>query len=104
MSVDFSVINQACLSAFGQAFTFTPAATGEAQSVSGILDSGVQPENVPAGDGSIYARLWLVTIVDPIPVAGDEIARSSTVYLVVQVEADSAGGIWLLLRKDRDVP
>jgi len=102
MSVDFSDLNQACLDVFGQACTFTPAETGVPQTISGIIDSGVQLENATPGDGSIYARLWLDSSVDPIPAEGDEISSASTIYKIARVEQDPGGGLWLLLRKDRD--
>jgi hypothetical protein len=103
MACDFSGLNRACLYVFGQAFTFTPAATGAPQPITGILDSGVEPESRAPGDGSVYARLWLEATVDPVPTEGDEIASDTTVYKIVRTEQDTAAGLWLLLRKDRDL-
>jgi hypothetical protein len=99
--VDFSLVNQACLSVFGQAFTFVPS-EGEPLGMSGIIDIGVQPEGYPPGDGSTYARLWIAAS-DTVPVKGDEIDSDNTAYKVLDVQRDSASGIWLLLRKDRDL-
>jgi len=100
--VDFSRINRACLDSFGQAFIFRPAATRVAQAITGILDSGVQPEEASPGDGSTYALLWLqATDIDPPPEKGDEIASDTTVYKVVRIEEDAGNGLRMLLRQDR---
>jgi hypothetical protein len=102
--VDFSTINQGCLSAFGQPFSFTPQTTGIAQSITGILDSGVELEDVAPGDGSTYARLWIdPSALAPSPQQGDEIASATTVYKIVKMQEDAGGGLWMLLRYDRAV-
>lgn len=102
--VDWSGLNGACLSSFGQALTFTPASTGVDQSVNGILDTAAEPETDAPGDGTIYARLWLkAPDPDPAPEPGDEISTSTTVYKIVRLERDAGGGLWLLLRQDRSV-
>jgi hypothetical protein len=99
--MDFSLVNQACLSSFGQAFTFVPS-EGEPLAISGIIDTGVQPESYPPGDKSTYARLWIAAS-DTLPAKGDEIDSDTTAYKVLDVQEDSAKGIWLLLRKDREL-
>jgi hypothetical protein len=104
MAVDFRRTNQSCLAAFGQALTLTRTSTGLSQSITGILESGIEPEGALPGDGSVYAGLWLRSSdVDPLPENGDEVASATTVYKVLRRELDAGGGLRLLLRKDRDV-
>lgn len=99
-----ALVNSACLAAFGSSFTYTRISTNVSQSVMGILDAGVQLENVPPGDGSAYARLWFDhTTIDPVPDPGDEIASATTIYKIVRLEEDAGGGLWMLLRQDREV-
>ncbi len=102
---DFELINEACLDEWGQALTHTPASTPEApQDIRGIIDQGVEPEGKPPGDGSTYAMLFLQAAgLDPQPVLGDEIATAKAAYLIVRIQEDAAGGISILLRKDRDL-
>jgi hypothetical protein len=102
LAVDFSGLNEACLSAFGQAFMFTRNVTGDSQSVIGILEAGIELEEVPPGDGSIYAKLWIQSAdIVPAPEAGDEFSTATTVYKIVRMEKDAGGGLLMLLRQDR---
>ncbi len=102
---DFELINEACLDQWGQALTHTPAAApGTPKAIRGIVDQGVEPEDKPPGDGSTYAMLFLKAAgLNPAPVLGDEIATKSAAYIVVRIREDAAGGISILLRKDRDL-
>ncbi|MBN2118508.1 MAG: hypothetical protein JW730_18185 [Anaerolineales bacterium] len=102
MAIDFARMNEACLKVFGQALIFTRSATQEEISIEGILVSGAEPEEVAPGDGSIYARLWILdSEIDPAPGSGDEISTDTTIYKIVRLEADAGGGLVLLLRQDR---
>ena len=104
MAFDFGGVNEACLTAFGQAFTFTPAATGVPQTITGILDSGAVLEGVPPGEESAYAILWIKSTVTLLPVAGDEIATTTTVYKIAgEGKADAGEGVSFILRRDRAV-
>jgi hypothetical protein len=105
MSFDPGIVNKACLDAFGQAFTFTPAATGDPQAITAILvDSGIEPEESPPADGSTYAQLWLESVsINPRPEKGDEIASGTTVYKIVRIEEDAGKGLRMLLRQDRTI-
>ncbi len=102
MPFDCSHLNRACLNTFGQALSFTPAVTGEPQTVTGILLSGVELEESFSGEGSINAGAFLAAAdVSPVPEKGDEIATTTTVYKIVRIEQDAAGGLRLGLRQDR---
>jgi len=104
MTMDFAVLNEACLDVFGQACTFTRADTREELVVTGILEEGVELEGAAPGDGSIYAQLWLpASDINPAPEPGDEISTASTIYKILRIEQDAGGGMRILLRKDRDV-
>lgn len=99
---DFTLMNEACLSVFGQALTFRRNLTGESQSVLGILESGVELEEVPPGDGSVYAKLWIHSAdIVPAPEPGDEFSTAMTAYKIVRMENDAGGGLLMLLRQDR---
>jgi hypothetical protein len=103
-----SGVNGGCLAVFGQSFTFTRVTSLEAGDVplaiTGILDAGVQPEDAPPGDGSTYAKLWVQSSdIDPAPQRGDEVSSATTVHKIVNLQEDAGGGLWMLLRKDRDV-
>jgi hypothetical protein len=102
MNFDPSIPNKACLTQFGQAFTFTRSGGGDPQPIIGILQSGAEPEERPPGDGSTYATLWLeITDIDPPPESGDEVASATTIYKVVRIEEDAGKGLTMLLRQDR---
>ncbi len=98
-------INAICLGAFGQSFIFTAQTEGATPTtITGILETGVQPEDLPPADGSTYARLWIsADSITPAPVKGDEVESSSTVYKIVRLEEDAGEGLWMLLRADRPV-
>ncbi len=103
-------INDSCLSVFGREFTFTRVASlvdeesDDPQAITGILESGVEPEGVAPGDGSTYARFWIKSgDIDPAPQKGDEISSATTIYKIVRMEEDAGGGLWFLLRQDRPV-
>ncbi len=96
-------VNDACIAAFGQAFTFTPSLTGIEQTITGILES-VELEARPPGDGSTYMRLFFQpSALAAAPVEGDEVASATAVYKVIRIEQDEALGGFILLRKDRDI-
>lgn len=99
--MDFSVVNKACLSVFGQAFTLVPT-EGQPRSITGIIDTGVQPEGYPPADGSTYARLWSAVTTD-LPAKGDTIESDTTAYRIFDIQRDAGGGVWFLLRKDHDL-
>lgn len=98
----FRGLNEACLIAFGQAYTLTRSEIGEWLSVDGILEEGAEPEGVAPGDGSIYARFWTrADNIDPPPELGDEISTDAAIYKILRMERDGGGGLILLLRQDR---
>ncbi len=102
MTADFAGLNEACLAEFGQPFTFTRAATGESLPIVAIPRRGPEPEDGAPADGSVYATIWLRgSDIVPEPDEGDEVAGPTTVYKFVRLERDEAGGMFLLLRKDR---
>jgi hypothetical protein len=104
LAVDFSQLNQSCLRAFGGLFSLTHSETLITETFDGILTSGVQPEGYPPGNGSTYAKVWVDSSDFTVrPIKGDEVKNTTTVYKVVDLEEDAAGGLWLLLRYDRDV-
>jgi hypothetical protein len=102
-------VNKSCLDTFGQTFIFTQAATEEEpnptpQTITGILESGFEPEDRPPGDGSTYARLWMNAADLTTPAEkGDEVSSATFVYKIVRMEEDAGGGLWLMLRQDRAV-
>ena len=103
-------VNAACLDSFGTLYTFTRVAslkegeTAVPQTITGILETGYEPEDKAPGDGSTYARFWLQTTdVSPAPAKGDEIASATTIYKIVRMEEDAGRGLWILLRQDRAV-
>jgi hypothetical protein len=105
-----SSMNESLLSVFGKEFTFTRVASLEddeeavPETITGILEAGIEPEDIAPGDGSTYARLWLQSgDISPVPQKGDEVSSSTTVYKIVRMEEDAAGGLWMLLRQDRAV-
>lgn len=104
MALDFADLNGDCLAAFGQALSFTPASSEEAQEFTGILEAGAQLEAAAPGDSSSYARVWLRQgDLNPQPAAGDEISTATTVYKILgPPELDAAGGMRLLLCYDRE--
>ena len=88
-------VDEACLRAFGRAVTYTPQA-GQAFALTGILDTGAQPEQTAPG---AYAALFVraAAFAQP-PARGDEVTVGASVYTVVDIDADAEGGLRLLLR------
>lgn len=109
MTVNFEKMTEACLSAFGQAFSFArivsvsrfPAA--DPATVQGILMSGVELEEYAALDGSVSAGIWIKDgALDPPLQAGDEIEGPEHIYKILRPKADREM-IFLPLRQDRPV-
>ena len=96
-------VNSVCLSTFGQEFTLKRFATGTTETITGILEAGVLPEENAPGDGSVYASLWVrAADLATAPQRGDEVSSSTTVYKVLDIERDVDGGLRMQLRMDRD--
>ena len=97
----FDIATGLCVQSLGQSFTITPRAGGTPQQITGILDTGIEQEQLPPGDGSTYARLFVQASAFSIPpVIGDEIASQTTKYRIVRLEEDAGGGIHILLRQE----
>jgi hypothetical protein len=98
-------MNASMLAAFGQTFTFTHAeGPWTTLSVTGILESGSEVEDVAPGDSSIYCRLWVQSSdFTEAPAVGDEVSSATTVYKIIRMQEDAGGGLWFLLRQDRAV-
>ncbi len=92
--------DEACLRAFALPLTYTPQA-GEAFTVRAILDTGVRQEDAAPG---AYALLFVraADFAEP-PTWGDEVTVNSSVYKVVDLEADAEGGLRLVLHFKRTV-
>lgn len=104
MTVDLTKPIRAALSKFGQPFTFSPPSPAPDQTIIGILDSGIELEDVVPGDSSTYARLTVdATGLTPAPIPGDEISNTTSVYKIARLEAQPDGCLMLLLRYDRAV-
>ena len=102
--VDFALANNSCLSVFGQSLTLTRMQTGVDLSFSGILESGLDPEDSIPGEGSINARCWTTSeqIVE-LPSQGDYVTTTTTIYEIVDLIQDAGLGVTLALRKNRDL-
>jgi len=98
-------LNASMLATFGQSFTFTPAlAPSTPVTITGILETGAELEDVAPGDNSIYCRLWVQSSDFTVgPLVGDEVSSATTVYKIVRLQEDAGGGLWLLLGQDRAV-
>lgn len=105
MTVDFSVTIEASLAAFGEALTLTRIESGSGSlPITGILEEGVEIEDVKPGEGSMYAIVAAqASLIDPAPLRGDEVSTDTTVYKIVDLMADSGDELRMKLRKDRDV-
>ncbi len=90
--------DEACLRAFGREVTYSPQA-GLPFVLRGILDTGVRQEDAAPGT---YALLFVraADFSEP-PARGDEVTVGSTVYKVVDLEADAEGGLRLVLHFNR---
>ena len=97
-------VNEVCLAVFGQTLTLTRALTADSLPIVGILEEGIEPEDRPPGDGSVYAGFWTAaSSADPPAETGDEISTATTVYKIVRIQQDAGSGFRMLLRKDRTV-
>jgi len=89
-------LNEQVLSTFGQQVTSSPQG-GTSFPVTGILEAAARPEDSAPGT---YAVLFVkASAFDQPPERGDEVTVSNSVYKVVDLEADAAGGILLRLRQ-----
>ncbi len=93
-------LNDACLAAFGQQFTYAPQ-NGAAFTLTGILDVGARQEDSAPGT---YALLFAkaAAFAEP-PVRGDEVTVGNSIYKVVDLEADAGGGLRIVLHFNRSV-
>ena len=95
--MDFSSLNQGCISTFGQTVTYQPAA-GEPFEVAAIVERATDEQR--RADG-VYARLFvnLADFAGP-PASGDEVMIDGATYKVFQVLTDPSGAAWLSLREN----
>jgi hypothetical protein len=99
----YSILNASCLAEDGQPATFTPAATEKPQTITGILRRGAAYENAVPGQGSTNAGFWIVPeTITPTPKEGDRITLGTSVYQIILLDPDEAGGAWLHLRFERE--
>lgn len=89
------------LATFGQDVTYTPQNGGVAFTLTGILDVGARRED--SAPGTYALLLAKVSAFTEPPVRGDEVTVGSSVYKVVDLEADAEGGIRLVLHFNRSV-
>ena len=89
-------LNAACLGSFGQSVTYEPA-VGAPFAVTGILETGVRPEDAAPG---VHAVLFvqLADFAQP-PQRGDAVTIGATTYKVFEIEADGQGGATLGLHQ-----
>ncbi len=88
----------ACLRNFGVQVTYTPQ-LGVAFTVTGILDVGARREDAAPGT---YAVLFAKADAFPQPPdRGDEVSVGAAIYNVVDIEADAAGGVRVVLHFNR---
>ncbi len=93
-------LNQECLRAFGRLVTYTPQA-GSPFQITGILDVGARQEDAAPGT---YALLFVrAADFGAPPARGDEVTVGSSIYKVVDLEADAEGGLRLVLHFNRQV-
>jgi hypothetical protein len=87
------------LATFGQDVTYAPENGSPAFTLTGILDAGARREDSAPGT---YALLFLkaASFAEP-PVRGDEVTVGTSIYKVVDLEADADGGIRLVLHFNR---
>ena len=89
-------LNDRVLSEFGQQVTYT-SGTGTPGTVTGILETGASEEDSTPGT---YAVLFVKTSsFEQAPARGDEVTVGGATYKVVDLDADSAGGIRLTLHR-----
>jgi len=89
-------LNEQVLSTFGQQVTYSPQ-IGDPFTITGILETGARQEDAAPG---VYALLFVraAAFAQP-PSRGDEVTVGNSVYKVVDLEADAAGGLILRLRQ-----
>jgi hypothetical protein len=106
VSIDISPPIKAALNAFGQTYNLVRVRSGSGyMTFTGILEDGVEPEEVSPGEGSINTIMTaLKSDFNPEPVKGDEIESATTVYKIIRKEIDVDGRMLLGLRYDRDIP
>jgi len=92
MAVDFSVLNAASLTEFGESYTYTPDG-GPSSTITAILESGddLELEN-PGVQHSLWIRLSDFTSV---PADGGQVRISGDDYKIVEVRKDGNGGVYL---------
>ncbi len=89
------------LATFGQNVTYAPENGSPAFTLIGILDVGARREDAAPGT---YALLFVKAASFPEPpVRGDEVTVGSSIYKVVDLEADAEGGVRLALHFKRAV-
>jgi hypothetical protein len=89
-------LNQQVLASFGREVTYSPQGDTPFP-LTGILEAAARPEDSAPGT---YAVLFVrASAFDQPPERGDEVTVSNSVYKVVDLEADAAGGILLRLRQ-----
>jgi hypothetical protein len=105
MAIDFGLLNEACLSAFGQAFILLSDTIGvDDFDFVGIPSVSVEEESSAPGQGSVYLDIWVHTDdFTTLPVKGNEVQSAGLIYVVVDTKQDAEKGFWLRLRKDREV-
>ena len=100
MSWDSAVdaLNAACLAAFGRTVTYTPQ-LGVAFTLTGLLELGARREDAAPGT---YALMFAkAAAFSQPPERGDEVTVGTAIYKVVDIEADAAGGLQLVLHFNR---
>ena len=94
-----SAQDDACLRAFGRDVIYTSQA-GASSVIRGILDKGVEAEETDRG---VYAGLFTkASSFSSPPQRGDEITVDSSVYKIVDLNADGEGGLRMILRFHRE--
>jgi hypothetical protein len=89
-------LNEHVLATFGQQVTYTPQ-SGTPFAVTGIVETATRPEDSAPGT---YAVLFVkASAFGQPPERGDEVTVGSSLYKVVDLEADAAGGLILRLRQ-----
>ena len=77
-----------------------PSQAGASSVIRGILDKGVEAEETDRG---VYAGLFTkASSFSSPPQRGDEITVDSSVYKIVDLNADGEGGLRMILRFHRE--
>lgn len=94
-------MNDAQLRAFGRDATFTSQQSGTSSPLRGVIVQGVEAEETDQG---VYLGLFAKASAFPQPpVRGDEITVGSSIYKIVDINADGEGGLRLVLRFHREI-